>query len=211
MVGRVKGNPRKMIIPPRLSPYVLGPRSKRPRPNPQYSLTPEEDMILDKFWNGYYKKVPELDQICSRVSTKNLRQCLRKLGSIPMYVAIMDSNIIMDCWFEILEAKVPTTHFFPSSLAHWEQNNLTDYYCIAFGKERLRDLDNDADWEYIRHFVLFITKCFSQLGWDDPAHWPTVPHAYPKQDNEDDYGVFVMAYTEHLVLDRRMQFIQSNM
>ena len=56
MVGRVKGNPRKRIIPPRLSPYVLGPRSKRPRSNPQYSLTPEEDMILDKFWNGYYRK-----------------------------------------------------------------------------------------------------------------------------------------------------------
>ncbi|KAJ8624323.1 hypothetical protein MRB53_032853 [Persea americana] len=56
MVGRMKGSPRKRIIPPRLSPYVLGRRTKRPQPNPQYSLTPEEDMILDKFWNGYYRK-----------------------------------------------------------------------------------------------------------------------------------------------------------
>ena len=72
-------------------------------------------------------------------------------------------------------------------MQHWEQNNLTDYYCIAFGKEGLRkyseyqmlffpiwheshyfllvgypkreklefynSLDNDADWEYTRHFV----------------------------------------------------------
>ena len=71
-------------------------------------------------------------------------------------------------------------------------------------------MDNDADWEYTRHFVsvsplkyvlyifqhitfifaltyvksfvqvLFINGCFSQLGQDEPAHWPTIPHACPK-------------------------------
>ncbi|KAJ8649408.1 hypothetical protein MRB53_002431 [Persea americana] len=72
-------------------------------------------------------------------------------------------------------------------------------------------MDNDANWEYTRHFVLFINGCFSQLGWDDPTHWPTIPHACPKQDNKDDCGVFVMAYAEHLVFGRPMQFTQNDM
>ncbi|RWR72993.1 hypothetical protein CKAN_00124200 [Cinnamomum micranthum f. kanehirae] len=72
-------------------------------------------------------------------------------------------------------------------------------------------LDSDVYWKYTRHFVLFITGVFSQLGWDNPAGLPIIPYECPKQDNTDDCELFVMAYAKHLLLGRPMQFTQSDM
>ncbi|RWR73353.1 serine/threonine-protein phosphatase 7 long form [Cinnamomum micranthum f. kanehirae] len=71
---------------------------------------------------------------------------------------------------------------------HWEQKNLTDYYHIAFGKERLREI---GEYEMLFFLVWYQSHFFLVVGYPKREKW----HFYNSLDSD-----VYWKYTRHFVL-----------
>lgn len=84
-------------------------------------------------------------------------------------------------------------------IQHWEQKNLTDYYCIAFGKEGLTDF---SEYQMLFFPVWYQSHFFLLVGYPKREKWE-----YYNSLDSDDYWKYARHFVSIFLLLKYIYYI----